>query len=1005
MRPTSALFLEDRPRERYVYHSVAIYSKPLIEASNGCLGGACGGRNFSQDFMDEILRLKGRGHAQLTRCSTCETAPKPSFRCRECTGPALHCRKCIVSLHAMKPLHIIQRWTGTRFLKTPLIGLGLKVLLGHEDGSRCMHRQTGPHSLVVIHSNSIHTVAVEYCNCLETVPHYRQLLRFGWYPATVFTPATCCTLDALDLFQASTLNGKVSAYSFYKTLVYRTDALGIDVPKNRYQPFLRMIRQYRHVLLMMRGGKGFQLNGASNIKPGELALVCPACPIPDINLPENWESLPDQYLYQKCVSVDACFRFVNCLRSNQSTDPSLHPNAAYMLDDHGEYGKHVLKHASQTDASAYIYYLHFILPILTCSGFKALAHADSKPSTGLRSTGVVAAICARHEMVCPEGVGNLQKGERFCNSDYVVASALKKLHRLRRVLFCYDIVCQWIKGFDGRMEHLPEHLHLPPTMVNGSAIPKAHCPMHKYQCQANFGMGIQPGVGRTDGEAIERVWAFVRMCAASIKEMGPGSRSDTLDDQFGFLNWCKLISMGTMFMKRLMVARTQSIKQTSLHQDFTLHLPPRVIQRWTRDILVWEADRMKPYAQQDLDIQNPYIPDVKRKSFSSLRNRLLEEERQAVLRGAVPLDDTSITGCLSAAFGIEELQFKLRRLTDGEGELTQQEATTIHRKRTDLTRRIRLFRAIQMVYIPGAKAQLQAETVSRSIALDVEDQKLWLPSDFPAGEVRDAGCTKDIVNQEILLRIALCHDALEAIRDSERTLRALFVYRTHDTVGQGARTRAQTTIATQRARSSFAVDKYRRCRRALEKLAPQGSWAIELRPLLDADVANMNGSHFSIDVLMPVGQGGAEMSWLWTNESYSGRKDDIVEGARVEWLKSRARVGRWTEEVNLLEEEMRRVGETLEDRSQWWEAHQDAENSELPDAIKEGIKAYSLQQAAVQRKLLTSFRETWEAGGVDCDVMAGETEWNEFHDPEEGGESEDETLVGSSENDTIVGTE
>lgn len=77
-----------------------------------------------------------------------------------------------------------------------------------------------------------------------------------------------------------------------------------------------------------------------------------------------------------------------------------------------------------------------------------------------------------------------------------------------------------------------------------TGIPKGHCPGHVFECQCCYAMGIQPGVGRTDGEAIERLWAFVRKCAASIKEMGPGSRSDTLDDQFDYLNWCKLINFG-----------------------------------------------------------------------------------------------------------------------------------------------------------------------------------------------------------------------------------------------------------------------------------------------------------------------------------------------------------------------------------------------------------------------------------------------------------------------------
>lgn len=42
----------------------------------------------------------------------------------------------------------------------------------------------------------------------------------------------------------------------------------------------------------------------------------------------------------------------------------------------------------------------------------ALLQKDSKVTTGLRTSGVGACMCARHEVIRPCGVGDLQKGER-----------------------------------------------------------------------------------------------------------------------------------------------------------------------------------------------------------------------------------------------------------------------------------------------------------------------------------------------------------------------------------------------------------------------------------------------------------------------------------------------------------------------------------------------------------------------------------------------------------------
>ena len=53
-----------------------------------------------------------------------------------------------------------------------------------------------------------------------------------------------------------------------------------------------------------------------------------------------------------------------------------------------------------------------------------------------------------------------------------------------------------------------------------------------------------PGVGRTDGEGIERNWSEINRVANSTKEMGPGARHDTIDDHFGHHNFRKFVGLG-----------------------------------------------------------------------------------------------------------------------------------------------------------------------------------------------------------------------------------------------------------------------------------------------------------------------------------------------------------------------------------------------------------------------------------------------------------------------------
>lgn len=44
-----------------------------------------------------------------------------------------------------------------------------------------------------------------------------------------------------------------------------------------------------------RAGRGNIENGIFTTGPGELAIICPACPIVGVNLPHDWDSAPDEF--------------------------------------------------------------------------------------------------------------------------------------------------------------------------------------------------------------------------------------------------------------------------------------------------------------------------------------------------------------------------------------------------------------------------------------------------------------------------------------------------------------------------------------------------------------------------------------------------------------------------------------------------------------------------------------------------------------------------------------
>lgn len=180
---------------------------------------------------------------------------------------------------------------------------------------------------------------------------------------------------------------------------------------------------------------------------------------------------------------------------------------------------------------------------------------------GLAATGVGTVDCARHDVKRPTSVGDLQKGERqvtvyfqpwsrcselkfrYVNMDYLFFSSLRG-SSYSNINVSYDIACQWSINLWRRMMTYPEDMRARILSIFRFFIPKFHLPAHILACQIVYSFNYNRHVGRTDGEAPERGWSHINLVSTSTREMGPGSRRDTLDDHFGDWNWKKTTLMG-----------------------------------------------------------------------------------------------------------------------------------------------------------------------------------------------------------------------------------------------------------------------------------------------------------------------------------------------------------------------------------------------------------------------------------------------------------------------------
>lgn len=129
--------------------------------------------------------------------------------------------------------------------------------------------------------------------------------------------------------------------------------------KNRYRESFRAFREWRHLKLLKRHGRGHVQNGIATTLAGSCAVECPACPQPGRNLPEGWrDCLPElwyvlvlkmpqtimthtllfRFLYVLMLSLDANFRLKSKERGIK--DVQLGSGFAYLVEE-GRFKTHL----------------------------------------------------------------------------------------------------------------------------------------------------------------------------------------------------------------------------------------------------------------------------------------------------------------------------------------------------------------------------------------------------------------------------------------------------------------------------------------------------------------------------------------------------------------------------------------------------------------------------------------------------------------------------------------
>lgn len=147
----------------------------------------------------------------------------------------------------------------------------------------------------VVHTNGIHDICLVYCTCRGEEEAQGDLFHSRLVPTSFQRYSTLFTAVVLDDFHLANLECKTSAYQYFQALRRKTSPTSPQTVANRYPELWRLSREWRW--LKQTKWAGFAHTGAdvNNPAPGELTLFCPACPQPNVNLPENWKVDENRY--------------------------------------------------------------------------------------------------------------------------------------------------------------------------------------------------------------------------------------------------------------------------------------------------------------------------------------------------------------------------------------------------------------------------------------------------------------------------------------------------------------------------------------------------------------------------------------------------------------------------------------------------------------------------------------------------------------------------------------
>ncbi|KAG1792281.1 uncharacterized protein HD556DRAFT_1309358 [Suillus plorans] len=368
---------------------------------------------------------------------------------------------------------------------------------------------------------------------------------------------TAFTFQVLDNFLLDNLECGTSAMNYYNKLRRMTTSVFPHLVPDRYHELMRVARQWQQLQLLKWNGFGHK---SKDRKPGDLALFCPACPQPGINV-----TLPPEDEQEETNS------------ESELPKPSWLYSRSLVMD----------------------------------GNFKA-EHL-------LEATGIGGCACARHGCFVPHAMVDFQKGERQIHMDYALCEALKhNANGIRRALTFYDINCQYHKYLRDRVSESP-FLELDQALEIMLGIGLWHVYGHQDSCYVRYASNFITGAARIDGEIMETLWVPLNIISPLVRGMGTPHRKECLDYQMNNCNFMKMIRMSKALCRKFRQAVKGVAESAAAFQKLNESANAAKVIEWEeQDRVAQEHRTVNPKAMDIYEVQLRRAPTQKEQELQLL---------------------------------------------------------------------------------------------------------------------------------------------------------------------------------------------------------------------------------------------------------------------------------------------------------------------------------------------------------------------------------------------------